>query len=300
MSNEKMEELKLKHPIAYKVFFFVFMVIIFIVIELIAYNFINGNRHVKDYMFVFFIGLILSAIELGSRYKDEPISVMLCTPGAFYLVVNGLICCVGLFIIQTFGMPDTENASFTPTDAFGTRVLHVLYASLGSFFVMRSSFLKLGSENSQSQIDLGLNLILKKLIDMIDRQVDRDQASRRSRDITNLLKNVSYNSLSIRIHPFCLRVMQNVPPEEIDAFFTELKSIETSDDCDDTKKMAIGLQIYNIVGRKLFESVVRDLQLEDKPDEAGQDSPPETAEGEDFNHSFGEIVDEIQVTSSQT
>lgn len=251
----------------------------------------EGN---KDYLYVFSIGLLLSAIELGSRYKDEPISVMTCFPGAFYLVTNGLICCLGLFLINTFGThePITKTMGIANTNAFSTRVANILYASLGSFFVMRSSFLKLGSDNSQSQVDLGLNIILKKMIDMIDRQVDRDQACRRSKDITRILKNVSFDSLSSRIHPFCIQVMQNIPEAEIDSLFRELKEISSSDDCDESKKMAIGLQIYNIVGKKLFASIIDDLELIIIP---SNDDNPKATSANDFTHSFSEIIEQVNL-----
>ena len=221
------------------------------------------TEKLMDYIFVFLIGVLLSAIELGSRYKDEPVSVMKCMPGCFYLIINGLICCVGLFLLHTFGVNEQikSNLNLNTTDELSKQVANVLYASIGSFFVMRSSFLKLGSENSQSQLDLGLNIILKKMIDIIDRQVDRDQACRRSKDITEILKDVSYDNLSARVHPFCLQLMQNVPGEESDNLYKELESIKTSDISIESKKMAIGLQLYNIVGKKLFSSIVNDLEV---------------------------------------
>jgi len=251
----------------------------------------KGN---KDYLYVFIIGGVLSAIELGSRYKDEPISVMTCFPGAFYLVINGLICCLGLFFINTFGThePITKTMDVANTDKFSIHVANILYAALGSFFVMRSSFLKLGSDNSQSQVDLGLNIILKKMIDMIDRQVDRDQARRRSKDITRILKDVSFDSLSSRIHPFCMQVMQNIPEAEIENLFRELKEISASDDCDESKKMAIGLQIYNIVGKRLFSSIIEDLELiQMPPSNGGPEVPPPPKN--DFTHSFSEIIEQV-------
>jgi hypothetical protein len=266
-----------------------FSFIIVIINKYFSFQLPEGNR---DYLYVFFIGLLLSAIELGSRYKDEPISVMTCFPGAFYLVINGLICCLGLFFINTFGTHEsiTKAMDIANTNEFSTHVANILYASLGSFFVMRSSFLKLGSDNSQSQVDLGLNIILKKMIDMIDRQVDRDQARRRSKDITRILKNVSFDSLSSRIHPFCMQVMQNIPEAEIESLFRELKEISASDDCDESKKMAIGLQIYNIVGKRLFSSIIEDLELIQTP--SSNDTTNVTPKN-DFTHSFSEIIEQV-------
>jgi len=259
-----------------------------------VYKFIFDGDKI-DYLFVFFIGILLSAIELGSRYKDEPVSVMVCIPGAIYLIINGLICCVGLFFIHTFGIKEniTEQIGGSANTELSNQVANVLYASLGSFFVMRSSFLKLGTENSQSQIDLGLNLIVKKMIDMIDRQVDRDQARRRSKDITEILRDVSYEALSSRVHPFCLQVMQNVPEEELGRLFKELQAINSSDDCDDSKKMAVGLQIYNIVGSNLFSSIVDDLGVVGKAPPSVPVLIPETPKSE-FEEYFGPLVVEAQ------
>jgi len=241
-----------------------------------------------DYFFVFLIGSIFSAIEMGSRYKDEPISVLVCSPGVFYIFINGLICCFGLFLIKVFGI----NGSASTGSGLGFRVTNVLYASLGSFFVMRSSFLKLGSDSSQ--IDLGLNIVLKKMIDIVDRQVDRDQASRRSSDITSLLKNVSYSDLLGRVKPLCLQVMQNVPQEEIDNLLRELKVIESSDDLEETRKLSMGLELYNIVGKRVLYSVVRDLGMDsvqmgdDKKGESGAVVNHEASD--EFTSSFFSIV----------
>lgn len=249
-----------------------------------------------EYLCVFFIGSLLSAIELGSRYKDEPISVMVCIPGACYLIINGLICCVGLYFINVFGTNEIigELPSNVTSDT-GKQVVNILYASLGSFFVMRSSFLKLGSESSSSQIDLGLNIILKKLIDIIDRQVDRDQAVRRSNDITVILKDVSYDALLSRVHPFCLQLMQNVPIEESELLYKELESIKASDRSAESKKLAIGLQLYNIVGKKLLASIVEDLKL--KTSLLGA-SASRSDEDDNFEDSFGDIVDEIKIRAN--
>lgn len=243
-----------------------------------------------DYIFVFLLGVTLSAIELGSRYKDEPISVMKCPPGTFYLVVNGMFCCLGLFLMSTFSLEPSLGGALdvSPIDDFGDRVLDVIYAAFGTFCIMRSSFLKLGSDNSQGQIDLGLNMILKKLIDIIDRQVDRDQAKRRSSDITSILKNVTFDSLSSRVHPFCLQVMQNVPENEIQGLYRELQAISTSDKCDETKKMALGLLLYNIVGRSLFLSVINDLDLSNSRNDESVTNP------DDFKTNFTGIVSHVK------
>ena len=245
-----------------------------------------------DFLIVFLIGSILSAVEMGSRYKDEPISVMTCAPGIFYITVNGLICCVGLLFIKIYGNPETikNNTLFS-----SSRVTDVLYASLGSFLIMRSSFLKLGTDSSQ--IDLGLNLVLKKLVDIIDRQVDRDQASRRSKDITDLLRDVKFDDLSDRVKPLCLQVMQNVAPDELEELLTELKTIESSDDNLETRKLSMGLELYNIVGKKVLQSVVNDLKVSNKPNpdvDSDDKNEQQSNQLSDFKKYFSEIVENLK------
>lgn len=211
---------------------------------------------VFDYVAVWSAGVLFSAIELGSRYKDDPWSVIASSPGFIYLLTNGLVCCFGLYIIFVFGL--TEGT--TGLSEMAVRTRDVLYASLGSFFVMRSSFLKLGGDNSQ--LDLGLNLVLKKLLEMIDRQVDRVRANRRSEDITSILEKVSYEDFNKKVYPFCIQIMQNITLEERNQLLFELKAIEARDDSESTKKYTAGLQVYNLVGRSVLKSAVENLRLE--------------------------------------
>lgn len=210
-----------------------------------------------DFIVVWSAGVLFSAIELGSRYKDDPWSVIASSPGFIYLLTNGLVCCFGLYIIFVFDL--TEGKAGLSDMAARTR--DVLYASLGSFFVMRSSFLKLGSDNSQ--LDLGLNLVLKKLLEMIDRQVDRVRANRRSEDITSILDNVSYEDFNKKVYPFCVQIMQNITLEERNHLIYELKAIEARDDAESIKKYAAGLQVYNLVGRSVLKSAVENLSLQE-------------------------------------
>lgn len=212
---------------------------------------------VFDYVAAWSAGVLFSAIELGSRYKDDPWSVIASSPGFIYLLTNGLVCCFGLYIIFVFGLTEGK----TGLSEMAVRTRDVLYASLGSFFVMRSSFLKLGSDNSQ--LDLGLNLVLKKLLEMIDRQVDRVRANRRSEDITSILDKVSYEDFNKKVYPFCIQIMQNITLEERNQLLFELKAIEARDDSESTKKYAAGLQVYNLVGRSVLKSAIENLRLEE-------------------------------------
>ncbi|EIO3939799.1 hypothetical protein ACEOHO_003528 [Vibrio vulnificus] len=210
-----------------------------------------------DFFIVWSAGIVLSAVELGSRYKDEPSSVLTSSPGVMYLVINGLICCLGFFLIQNFSW-HFEVDEILPLMA--QRTMDIMQAALGSMMIMRSSFIKLGND---SQTDLGLNIVLKKLLAMVDREVDRVRATKRSKDVTAILKGTSYSDTRNKVITYCLDVMQNISPEERRKLKFELNAIDAQDECVDrtTRKYSAGLLIYNIVGQSVLESAVRDLGL---------------------------------------
>ncbi|HIF9347003.1 TPA: hypothetical protein ACX6RX_003113 [Photobacterium damselae] len=228
----------------------------------------SHNMVLLDYLATWFLGIIFASIELASRYKDDPPSVLTSSPGALYLAINGLICLFGLYLMNTFGLGYEVDDSLP---LLSQRTFDVLQASLSSFFIMRSSFLKLGHN---SQIDLGLNAILKKILEIIDREVDRVRAVKRSNDITKLFNNVHCDKTK-HIFKLCLNVMQNVSTEEaagIQRLVDDLESVIGSKDSGDSDmdlklmQLEIGLALYNIVGISVLEAAVRDLDVESSND----------------------------------
>lgn len=206
-----------------------------------------------EFIIVWFVGAFLSSIELASRYKDDPTSVLASRPGLLYLSINGLISFFALYCINVFGWHAEVDDSLSSLAQIS---LDIIYAALGGMFLMRSSFIKLGHD---SQIDLGLNLLLKKLLDMIDREVDRVRASKRSKDVTTILRGVTYADVKEKVVNFSLSVMQNISIDERRDFRIELNEIESRDDSLDTKKYSIGLLIYDLVGQDVLKSAVSDL-----------------------------------------
>ncbi len=225
---------------------------------MLAYlDILNSESILFDYIAVFVLGTIFSAVELGSRYKDEPLIAVTSSPGIFYMISNAVICCFGLYIILVFGLSVEIDDSFPLATQ---RTADVLYASLGSFFIMRSSFLKLG--NDANQLDFGLNIVLKKLLEMVDRQVDRYRAQQRSSDITRMLADVEYSDVTGKLKEFCLQIMQNLPTEERDKIMDEINKITILKACDETKKLSAGLILYTVVGRKVMTAAIADLKLQ--------------------------------------
>lgn len=237
---------------------FIYLLVLVLISAMLAYlDILNSESILFDYIAVFVLGTIFSAVELGSRYKDEPLIAVTSSPGIFYMISNAVICCFGLYIILVFGLSVEIDDSFPLATQ---RTADVLYASLGSFFIMRSSFLKLG--NDANQLDFGLNIVLKKLLEMVERQVDRYRAQQRSSDITRMLADVEYSDVTGKLKEFCLQIMQNLPTEERDKIMDEINKITILKACDETKKLSAGLILYTVVGRKVMTAAIADLKLQ--------------------------------------
>ncbi|GIU50455.1 hypothetical protein TUM4438_36520 [Shewanella sairae] len=263
------------------------------------------NDTLNSYICVLLLGSIFSSIELGSRYKDEPFDAISSMPGFFYILVNGFICCVGYYLIITFSLNVTVPDYLNET---AQKASDILLASISSFLIMRSSFLTLGSENNQ--IDIGLSVIIKKLIFIVDRQVDRHQAAKRARNITEILKDVSLKQIKVQVIPFCVQVMQNVPKEEIDNLYKEVESLvisETSSEMkkeyEDTQKLQAGLLIYTLVGYKVLETAIKQLNMENKPTEETLIKPDITADSSEesprneYLSSFHEMIEDAKTSN---
>ncbi|MBM5145951.1 hypothetical protein [Vibrio parahaemolyticus] len=216
-----------------------------------------GFEYVVDFIAVTIIGVAFSAIELASRYRDDPSSVLQSSPGRLYLVINGLICIAGLYLVLVFKIGYQVDDYLDDT---AQRVADVIQASLASFLVMRSSFLRLGQNN---EWDLGLNAVLKKLLHIVDREVDRRRAVTRSKDIVKMFKDLKIEYTEF-VFLFCLQAMQNVEPDEIKEINIDIKSLTASEEFQSveakkTQQLGIGLRLYSIVGKEVLEAAVQDV-----------------------------------------
>lgn len=216
-----------------------------------------GLEYSVDFIAVTVVGMTFSAIELASRYKDDPASVLRSSPGRLYLVINGLICIAGLYLVLVFKMGYQVDDYLDET---AQRVADVIQASLASFLIMRSSFLRLGQNN---EWDLGLNAVLKKLLHIVDREVDRRRAVTRSKDIVKMFKDLRIEYTEF-VFLFCLQAMQNVEPDEIKEINIDIKSLTASEEfqtveAKKTQQLRIGLRLYSIVGKDVLEAAVQDV-----------------------------------------
>lgn len=207
-----------------------------------------------SYVFCFLLGYLIGAVEITSRYRDAPSTALTYKAGLLYCGINGIICCVALFLSREFYLTPELDESYSD---IAQSTSEILAASLGATVILRSSFLKLKGENGD--IDFGLNIIINKILNVTDINIDRKRSAERAKEITELLSECSIEYVINKLAPFCISLMQNMSHESKQEILSAISNTDTNVDMEfssddiDVKKYTIGLTLYNIVGLEVLK-----------------------------------------------
>jgi hypothetical protein len=202
------------------------------------------------------IGVLVGAVELASRYRDQPQSLTRRTSAWLYVCANGAVSALALLTARTFGW------TFGMAGA-GNRMIfmQVVICGFGAMAVFRSGFaqIKVGDEN----VTLGPAAILDALLTMIDREVDRRHGGTRSTKVVKIMRNVDFDRAQVALPTYCLALLQNLAVEDQDELSKLVKLIAASDEMTDKQKsLILGLHLMNVVGPDLLANAVEALKSE--------------------------------------
>jgi hypothetical protein len=199
-----------------------------------------------EYLLVALLGALVGAVEIVSRYRDQPWSALWGTAAIAYMALNGGASCAALGLIRTFGAP------FSPTDASQSALLEILAAGLAGTALLRASFffVRVGDRD----VGIGPAALLQVLLFATDRDVDRKRAVRRAQNVPKALEGLKYEEVRDALPQYCLILMQNVTRDEEHHLQRELESIRASSGDDATKAVALGMSLVNVVGQRVLES----------------------------------------------
>ncbi|MGB9180908.1 MAG: hypothetical protein WCB68_16875 [Pyrinomonadaceae bacterium] len=218
-----------------------------------------------DYLAVAFLGALVGAGELVSRYRDEPTRALLTRqggmiPALLYVMINSVAGLAALKLIHVFGW----NFGGQETQS-NTRYTQVLVASFGAMALFRSSFftLRVGGQD----MGVGPSSVLKILLDATDRAVDRRRARGRSGEVSQIMKAVSFAKASEVLPAYCIALMQNLSQEDQRQLGNQVKELGPSTMDDHFKSLLLGLAILNFVGIDVLKAAVDALgeRIRDNP-----------------------------------
>jgi hypothetical protein len=196
-------------------------------------------------------GLLVGAAELLGRYRDEPLAALLRVYGIMYVGFNALVS-VGLFLLLY-----ARHAAIIPT-------LSCLEGSLlsgfGAMALLRSKFFTFRTK-SDEEIPIGLDIVVRKLLDVADRGVDRGQSRDRWKTTYDHLKGISDKATFDDLIAFLkttLKSYQNVSADELEMFDTAMTGLASDTTTNVTlRAMAAGLAFQEIAGTLNFDKTVK-------------------------------------------
>lgn len=196
------------------------------------------------------LGLVIGITDIISRYRDKPYSVIWTMPSLFYLFVNALASIMTLVSIRAFGW------NFGLQGIQGSWA-QVLIAGFGAMVILRTSLwnVQVGDEN----VPIGLKNFLETLLGSVDRAVDRKRAQQRAEAVSKTMKDVDFEKAYRALPSYCFGLLQNLGVEEQEQFARKVALLTSSPMNNRVKSLLLGLSLMNLVGEKVLETAVNNL-----------------------------------------
>ncbi len=199
------------------------------------------------------IGALVGLAELLGRYRDQPRALFLCTSSWVYILLNASASVVALYLAETLNW----SLGIQSQDALMIARLGV--ASFGAMAVLRTSLFNLKTDDQI--VSIGPNAILESLLGAADRGVDRRRAISRSKDASEIMRDISFEKSHAVLSAFCLSLLQNASAQDQQKLRDAVNALGQRQDMTDSQKsMTLGLLLMNLVGPQVLRSAVQVLR----------------------------------------
>ncbi len=208
----------------------------------------------QDFLIVMVLGVLIGSSELISRYKDDPVSVLKTIPGNVYLALNAAAAAAALALIRLNGWSFGVDIA----DTNKLRWAQVLIAGFGAMVVFRSSLFNVRVGNQD--VAVGPNSFLQVALGAADSAVDRQRGARRAKLVSSVMERVLFDQASTALPLLCIRLMQNLSPDQVKQVETQAEEIRNSKNLTARgKALALGLILMNNVGIDVLRAAVSSL-----------------------------------------
>ena len=207
------------------------------------------------YFLVCTLGGLWAAIELLSRYKDEPFKVLLSSVYCFLFIGLNVVVSGSCFAYLSQGAA-TETA---------LPLQNIFISAFGAPIVLRSRLFDIRSGDRIIQV--GLGFLIDEFLRIVDRQIDRKRAKLRLALVAKAMKLVDFVAVKGKVFLLVTNSLQRLSEEEKLTFKKDLDSIDTDlEIASDNKSLALGFLVLDMTGEKLFGTIIKALE------------PPESAQ----------------------
>lgn len=197
------------------------------------------------------LAALVGAGELLQRYRDAPFNALITIAGLGYLTLH-VVAGMGAYLALHSGNV-LQLAQQGPLDW-----REILTAGFGTLAFFRSAFFTVRMDDKD--VGMGPGTVLQQLLTATDRAVDRIRAEPRSAAVREIMQDVDFDLAAASLPELCFNLMQNVSPEEREAFAERVADLRKTAEMDTkAKAYSLGLGLMNIVGEKVLRQAVDTL-----------------------------------------
>jgi hypothetical protein len=202
------------------------------------------------YLMVCLLSALWAAIELLSRYKDEPFKVLLSSAYCFLFVgLNAVVSGLCYAYLSEIAPASLEL------------VRNVCLAAFGAPLVLRSRLFDIRSGDRIVQV--GPGFLIDEFLRIVDRQIDRKRAIFRFAIVTAGMKGIDFETVKGRVHLLVTNSLQHLSQTESATFKKEIEAITTNTEIEkEHKAEALGFAILDLMGEKFFTSLMEELKAQ--------------------------------------
>lgn len=200
---------------------------------------------------IFLLATLWAAVELLSRYKEEPHKVMYSSPYCYiYLAGHGLIGLSCYFLLYTY-LPDLPSIAM------------VCIASLGASMFLRSRLFDIRNEDRTFQV--GPAFLVDESLRIVDRQIERNRADYRLNLVTKLMSDLNFEDIKAKVRLLVIKSATKLSDEQKVEFDLQLDAIGREPEFQGANQcFALGFVILDMTGEKFFVSLIRKLKELDR------------------------------------
>ena len=218
-----------------------------------------------NYLIAGLIGGLVGAIELISRYRDNPWAAVREKMAWFYMGVNFAAALVAYHLVTTFNVYFGFDPKTEPDKLVTMQVLISAFSAMAFF---RTALFT--TRVAETDVPVGPGLAFQVLLDATDRAVDRRRALPRAEDIPKLMAPIDFDKAVAALPTFCFGLMQNISPADQSAAGEEFATLANRPELDPSlKSYLLGLMLVNLVGIDVLEAAVNALGEKIKLDPSG-------------------------------
>ncbi|EDM76373.1 hypothetical protein PPSIR1_07400 [Plesiocystis pacifica SIR-1] len=202
------------------------------------------------WLLAFAVGIGTSLIELLSRYRDDPFTVIATSLWAWvYLLLNGTMAIAAYFILLTSAYGDLEAQPAGVSLAF--------VAGLSAAVVLRSRVFT--AHVGDEQISIGPGYVIDQLLNVIDAQIDRQRALQRVQIVVAVMKGKDFDGAKTHASTMITGSRQNLTLQAQQDLANQIREVADRKIPNQERSYALGFILLDFMGESFLRAVAKHL-----------------------------------------